>query len=274
MKNQIVKKGNRYYNELTGKYVSKDYAKRINSYFKRNPKGNLLRASGHGFYQRKRPLFEHEKTLTKKFYGKGTQVSVTKNIKGKKIYYSPVYKSELTDLEILNIENKDYKLSHNINVELYRMSRDKERIYHIINWKVNKSFNNPTLIELWKDNAIKTYRIIEKEMKKIIKKYPIGYNKLPIIYAHVNNYFYSDLDGYSHGKSFGFLIARNDGFEILFDKFIETINWYIDKLEIMSYHNILIDRFTFYIMDFYKDNSTSEMIAKYRIGVNRSDIKE
>jgi len=270
MKVPVVKKGNKYYNTLTDKYVSKSYAERINRYFEIHPKSNIARARGHAVYKPKRPFFEHEKEISKKLTtGKGFQVYKTKNIKGETVYYSPMYDKYLPPEIIEKIDELDYKITKNVFVELYRMSRDRERIYHLITWNVDRTFSDTRMLELWLSQAENIYKKIEKEMKEIVKKYPIGYRKLPIIYAHVSNYFYSDIGGYSHGKSFGFYDATESGFEHLHNDFIETVNWYINKLEIMSYHNIWIEKFTFYIMDFYKTGSLQETIAKFRMGINR-----
>jgi hypothetical protein len=269
MKLPVIKKGKKYYNTLTNKYVSESYAKRINNYFKKYPKSNLVKAGGHGKYKKKRPLYEHERTLKRKMYGSGFQVYKTKDIKGQTIYYSPVHNKELSKKVIDYIEKLDYSIAKNVKVELFRMSRDRERIYHLITWTVDKSFNDSRIMELWIPYAEMIYKKIENEIKKIIRKYPIGYSKFPIIYAHVSNYFYTDLSGYSHGKSFGFYLADSDGFSKLYNAFIETLSWYINKLEIMAYHNIWIEKFTFYIMDFYKSGTLQENISQYRLGINR-----
>ncbi|MCJ7572340.1 MAG: hypothetical protein MUO82_10790 [Candidatus Thermoplasmatota archaeon] len=269
MTNPVIKKGNRYYNTLTQKYVSESYAKRINSYFERHPDSYLVKAGGHAIYKRKRPLFEHEKVMRGKMYGKGFQVYKTKKITGKTVYYSPIFEKEMKKEEIEYIEKLDYPFMKNVYVELYRMSRDKERIYHILTWTINKSFHGSRVLELWIPNAENTFKKIEKEMQKNIRKYPLGYSKIPVIYCHISNYFYSDIDSYEHGKTFGFYVANRDGYDKLYDDFLNTLAWYINKLEIMAYHNIWIEKISFYIMDFYKTGSIQEIISSYRMGIQR-----
>lgn len=268
---KIVK--GRYYNTLTKKYVSKAYGKRLRNYFENNPSGTLYRASGHGEYDRDRPIPEHSKEIKEMIYGKGTQVVRTKSASGKEVYYSPLRKEQLTPEDIKKFGKLDYYICNKkVNVELYRMTRDKTSIYHIFTWKVNRQFLDPLAFEAWGyGTALKMLQCILDDIKKNLKK--IWFGKMLLMNGHVNSYFYSDIDGYDAGTTFGYVHVNESGFKIMEKEFKEIINKYAGKLESRSYHQIAIIRISVYVYDYtINTNQTIKDIAKYRLGVNRIRI--
>jgi hypothetical protein len=208
--------------------------------------------------------------MKKMMYATGTQLIKTVNKKGKTVYFSPVHKQIMDETDIKKLKKLDYKIcSKNAFVELYRLTRDRNSIYHIITWKPNLTFKNPMMIEFKYPELIEMYRCIEREAKKLRKHYPISKND--IIYFHVSTYFYTKIDGWRKGKTSKMYLANKKGFDLLKDDFKEIFDWYKAKLERDAYYNIHIDTFTIYINNFERYSyEKSKLIAKYRIGVNRT----
>jgi len=166
----VIKKNKKWFNTITNKYVSESYAKRLNSYFKRNPKATLFRAGGHGKVHKKKALTEQSRYIRELAYRRNVQLVKTKTAKGKTIYIAPFHDEKITELPI-KIDKLDYDLIRKkVNVELYRMTRDRKGIYHIITWHVHKQFNESIALESWFVQNEIIYEKIEKEMKKIIRK--------------------------------------------------------------------------------------------------------
>jgi hypothetical protein len=268
--NPVIKKNNKWYNKLTKRYVSEAYAKRINNYFKKNPDGTLLQATGHGKYDVKTPLYRHSKKMNKMLRGTGTQLIKTVNKKGKTVYFSPVHKQTLDLRDMKKLKKLDYKIcSKNAFVELYRLTRDRNSIYHIITWKPNLSFGDPFQINLVYPELFAMYSCIEREAKKLRKHYPIG--RSDFIYFHVTTWFYSKNGGGEKGKTSKVYFVNKKGFDLLKDDFKELFVWYKQKLENDTYTSIHLLSFTLYINNFVHDSfEKSNLIAKYRIGVNKT----
>lgn len=265
-KDVVIKKNGKWYNTLTKRYVSESYAKRINRHFQLNPESTLHRATGHGKYKRDRPISEHALDVKDLLYSQGNQFISTKDITGKNIKYSPIYDSLITDDELTNLKELDYKIDNKIRVELYRLSRDRQKIFHIITWKVNQRMVHPWSVNIWETKAMPLYNKIARELKKIAKRYNLGSTQN--LYGQMSMYFYSDVDGFEHGKSFGFVMPNTSGFKIMKDDFKEIFDWLRNKLEIDSYHNIAVIEISFYLWN--NKHFASKLAytkAKYRLGV-------
>ena len=269
MKNPVIKKGKRYYNTLTKKYISKTYAKRLNAYFKKHPEKTLYQAGGHGKYVRKIPLSEHGKDIKRLAYGSGTQIIRTKTMKKHDVFYSPFQDELLTKKLLQEIEKLDYFICNNrAFVELFRLTRERENIYHIVTWTVNQRLTSPHSVDFFEPNAMSMFNCIIHDLKKIAKKYRLG--RFDNMYVHVASYFHSAYDGWEKGKTIGYLYPSKGGFDILKRQFKDVLNWYRMKLDSDSYHNITILTISFYIFNSVRSSSLkSREIAKYRIGVNR-----
>lgn len=270
LKLPVIKKEGKWYNKLTKKYVTEKYAKRINNFFKKNPESTLHEATGHGKYDRSISLSEHSIEVQKLAYGIGSQVIRTKDRKGKKVFYSPIYDKILEKSEIDMLKYLDYRICNKkAFVELYRLTRDKVNIYHIVTLNVNKRLPSALAVDFWMPEIYSEYNCITKELKKIYKKYK--FSKMTSMYAHISCYFVSKFDTWKKGKTFGFVIPNNKGFRIMKENFDDILDFYKNKLEIDAYHDIIVEKISFYIYDYYSDASDrARRIASYRIGVNRA----
>lgn len=265
----IIRKNKKWYNTLTKRYVTETYAKRINTYFMKHPESTLHRGTGHGIYDTERSLTEHSKQIRKMAFGKGTQLIKTKTLEGKTVYYSPFLKEIAGDEFLKNLKKLDYKIcGGKAQVELFRMTREKDNIYHMITWDVYQRLTSASTVEFWTPDAWHIYYCMLNEIKKIYKRYK--FSKITLMYAHISCYFYSEYDGWEKGISIGFVVPNNTGYKKMKDDYKKVLNWYRDKLEIDAYHNIIVQRISFYLYD-SSSNATDKQkqIAKYRLGVNR-----
>lgn len=265
----VIKKNKKWYNTITERYVTKTYAKRINSYFAKNPKATLHEGTGHGKYVREKSFAEHSQEIRKMAFGKGTQLIKTKTVKGKTVHFSPFHHEQLTEEKLSKIKKLDYLICNNkVQVELFRLTRIKDNIYHMVTWNVNQRLISPIMVDFWSVNAWKKYKCIVSHLKKITKKYP--FSKMNIMYGHVSCYFYSKYDGWEKGTTFGFVIPNKSGFIYMEKEFQKLLDFYKNKLESDSYHNIVVQKINFYIYDDVDNaNKQAKDIAKYRMGVNR-----
>ena len=269
MKLPIIRKNNKWFNTITKRYVSKTYAKRINSYFIKHPESTLHEGTGHGKYDTEKSLTEHSKQIRKMAWGKGTQLIKTKTITGKTVYFSPFLKETASDEFLKQLKNLDYKIcGGQAQVELFRLTREKDNIYHIIEWNVQQRLTSASSVDFWMPNAWYMYKCMINEIKKIYKKYK--FSKITLLYGHISCYFYSIYDGWEKGVSIGFVLPNQSGYKRMKDDFNKILNWYKDKLEIDAYHNIMVQTVSFYLYDFSKNATENQrQIAKYRLGVNR-----
>jgi len=95
-------------------------------------------------------------------------------------------------------------------------------------------------------------------------------SKVTLMLNTILFHFISDYDGWEKGISIGFGEPNNTGYKIMKDDYKKVLNWYKDKLEIDAYHNIVVQRISFYLYDSSKNvTDKQKQIAKYRLGVNR-----
>ena len=265
----IIRKNKKWFNTITNRYVTETYAKRINSYCMKHPEKTLYESTGHGKYDKDKSLTEHSKQIRKMAFGKGTQLVKTKTLEGKTVYFSPFLKETASDEYLKLIKKLDYTIcGGKAQVELFRLTREKDNIYHIINWDVYQRLESPTIVEIWTPNAWYMYNCMINEVKKIYKKYK--FSKITLLYGHISCYFYSIYDGWEKGVSIGFVVPNQSGYKRMKDDYKKLLNWYKDKLEIDAYHSIMVQRISFYLYDFSKNATDKQkQIAKYRLGINR-----
>ena len=269
MKLPVIRKNNKWFNTITNRYVTKTYANRINNYFIKNPESTLHEGTGHGKYDVDKSLTEHSKQIREMAWGKGTQLVKTKTLDGRTVYYSPFLKETASDEFLKHLKKLDYKIcGGDAQVELFRMTREKDNIYHIITWDVFQRLTSASTVEFWTPNAWHMYNCMINEVKRIYKKYK--FSKITLLYGHISCYFYSVYDGWEKGTCIGFVIPNQSGYKKMKDDYKKVLNWYRDKLEIDAYHNIMVQKISFYLYDFSK-NATDQQrqISKYRLGVNR-----
>lgn len=268
IKKPVVMRKGKWYNKITKRYVSKTYAKRINSYFSRHPESTLHEGTGHGKYSRDIALTEHSKEIREMAFGKGTQLIKTKTRTGKIVHFSPFYHEQLTQEKLSQIKKLDYTICNNVDMELFRMTRIKDNIYHIATWEINQRLVSPISVDLWSVIAWKKYNCITSHLKKVYNKYP--FSKITIMYGHITCYFISKYDGWEKGRTFGFVIPNKSGFRIMKEHFNDILDFYKNRLEVDAYHEIVVMKVNFYLYDDI-DNASKQAkdISKYRMGVNR-----
>lgn len=269
MKLPVIKKKGKWFNTITKRNVTETYAKRINNYYLKHPKATLHEGTGHGKYDVDKSLTEHSKQIRKLAFGKGTQLIKTKTLKGKTVYYSPFMKEVASDEFLKQLSKLDYKICGGQgSVELFRLTREKDNIYHIVSFDVYQRLTSANMVEFWTPKAWELYFCATRELKKIYKKYK--FSKITLMYAHISCYFHSPYDGWEKGISIGFVIPNVSGYKKMKDDFKKLLNWYRDKLEIDAYHNITVQTMSFYLYDYSKNASDKQKeLAKYRLGVNR-----
>lgn len=267
IKNIVIKRKGKWYNPLTKRYVSESTARRYNSYFKRNPEGNITRAWG-GYKYQKDVKVAKQGIRIKKLWRKNIQTVTTKNIKGEKVEYSP-FEDKIVEKEMHKILKKlDYRICNNkIHVHLYRISRDGKKIFHIVRWDIDRSIKSELA---YRDfiNFVVTSIIpcLRHEFFKIKNKHKIG--SMATILAHSDVNLYSDIDYFNASKVFGMLIFNNDGINRIVKEILDILEMYYRKLEINTYHNIYFNNIAFYIDSFTSQAYPKAVqIAKYRIGV-------
>lgn len=275
LKLPVVKKKGKWFNTITNKFVSESYAKRLNSYFIRNPDASLFRAGGHGKLHKKKALTEQSRYIRELAYRRDIQLIKTKTRGGKTVYIAPFHDETLTRLPD-KIDELDYWLLKNkVRVELYRMTRDRNGIYHIITWDVGRRFNESLSLESWLIQAMDVYDKIEKEMKSISKKYP--FSRSTQIFGDIGYYVYggnvfSKDDNPNKGIGFGFKFPKIDrrSYMDMKSNFVDRIEHFSSKLDSNAYMIFALTKITFYIYDIKVNvDKIGQNLARYRIGIIR-----
>lgn len=267
--NPIKRKNGKWYNSITKRYVSESYAKRINSYFKRNPEATFVQAQGHGNYKREKSLRQHSVRVKRLMYSPKTQLMRTKDKKGKNVYYSPVTGESLTEKEAKKFMNLDYYCCKRLaRVILYRLTRDRGIIHHVIRWQPKMSFRVSFQLEQFIPSFMSVYNCMIREARKIHKKHPLGEDVL--IYHRIGFTLFSKIDYYNQGRT-SFVVYVDDTPHVneLREHMLESLQWMIDKLERNAYVGVHIETFQVHLF-LHKDraNETAKEISKYRIGVD------
>lgn len=262
MKNPVIKKNGKWFNTLTKRYVSESYAQRINSYFKRNPKTVLIRASGHGVlsYKKRKKASKETIELSKK----KTILIKSKTLKGKNVYYSPKY-NEVVSVSKKKISSIDYKNRMWI-VSLYRKSLDGLSVYHILNYKIKMNLETELDANLYFTDFIKhVVPILRYELNKIVSNHIFSPNTV-YIYGKLTSTVYSEIDYYPMNASFGFIPFNKKRYVSEFiNILISQLHVFLNKLKSYSYHSLALEEMSIYISQSIKD--VSHDLLKYREGV-------
>jgi len=269
MKEVVIKKNKKWYNTITKRYVAESTAKRYNSYFKRNPKGNIAHAWGGYRYDKDIALDKLSKKTVKLFYS-DTPVVKTKDIKGKTIHYSPITKTELPKVVIEKLDELDYTICDGmVKVKLYRLTRDNRQIYHVFRWSINKHWYNVFGLEDWIENyGIPVMNCILNHVHKVSKKYMLG--KFQTIYGHFEQGYYSDIDSrpasFVFGAKEGYMPHRENEIKQFGKLYKARLKRAIYKLESDAYRNYYIENITIFVWS-GAIKGVNDIIAKYRKGV-------
>lgn len=259
----VIKRKGKWFNTITGRFVSESTAKRYNSFYIRNPDAPHVRAYGNYKYKKKKKYTEQTKKLKKLIY-KDTQIIRTKDRHGKTIYFSPFENKVVKKRDYHKIVKLDYTiLNGKVRVKLYRLTRDRNYVYHVFDWEVDKTFKSSLSIDAWLFEAFEIVDKILEEIYKVSKDHRI--DKTQSVYGHFQVQFYSQIDHYPASRTFGFYRPTKDGLSRIGHEFKTMMEDYMHKLETMSYHMLYINRLTLYIYAISTKNNT--MFARFRSGV-------
>lgn len=267
--NPIIRKNGKWYNSITKRYVTESYAKRINSYFKQNPEATLVQAQGHGEYKREKSLRQHSEKVKRLMYSSKTQLIKTRDKKGKNVYYSPVSDETLKEKQAKKFMDLNYYCCKRLaRVNLYRLTRDRSTIHHVIRYKPNMSFRVSFQLEQFIPSFMSVYDCMIKEARKIHKKHPLGEDVL--IYYRLGFTLFSKIDYYNQGRtSFVVYVDDNTHVNELREHLLESLQWMIDKLERNAYVGVHIESFQIHLVVHKgRANETAKEISKYRLGVD------
>lgn len=266
--NPIVRKKKKWYNKITKRYVSESTAKRYNSFYKRNPNAPHSRAYGnYGFKEKKK--YNKQGTKLQRLIRKDNQYIKTKNKKGETIYYSPFEKKNVSKKTVDAIKKLDYTLLNGaVNVRLHRLTKDNNNIYHVWSFPVKMSFQSGDQMEIWlRSEGIPIINEILKDVKNKSKTDDLGKNQN--VYGYFDARYYSDIDTYKAGTTFGFARPTMQGLRLVGREFKNIVLSRLQRLNTMSYHMIRIESVNIYLWNHATE--TNIVYAKYRRGVIAMD---
>jgi hypothetical protein len=161
--NPVVKRKKRYYNTITGKYVSKNTAIRFNTYFKKHPGATLYEAMGRPVYDKDKPWIDQSDNLHSLLKKRKVQVIKTKNRHGKTVYFNPLLGKRITKEHVTKALKYDYHKGQ-FYVQLYRMTTTKDRVYHIITTNIDKTLEETDDIDKLFNRLKKSWMHEAKEL--------------------------------------------------------------------------------------------------------------
>jgi hypothetical protein len=263
----IIIRNGKYYNTITGRYISKTTAKRYEAYFKKRPEGTLSGAYGGYKYEKDVPVHKLSEK-TQKVFRKSIQLIKTKNVKGETIYYSPLHDKIVNVTFYKKLHRLDYSICNGaVKVRLYRLTRDGYNVYHVFDWKIDKRFPNAFYLENWiAQYGIPTMNCILNEVHKVAKKYKLG---LQSMYGHIDMTYIlgSGIDSLNAGRVFGrgYRPELQKHIRSFGNKFSDILYTPVGKLEQDTYKSLYINKVSVYI---YADrNEVTLQLSRYREGV-------
>jgi hypothetical protein len=170
----VIKKGNRYYNKITGKYTTKSTANKLNKYFRIHPDGTLYEAHSQPRYKQ-HEKWEKQSNKIVDLYKKSIQAVKTKDRFGNDVYYSPLLKKRITKEQMSEAMKYDY-MDGQFHISLYRMTADKGRVYHILRTNINRTFNIDDIDDFYRFQTRFKKTWIPEAMRltrQIAVKYPL-----------------------------------------------------------------------------------------------------
>lgn len=260
----VIQKGRRYLNRLTGKYVSESTAMRLNKYFKKHPGGTLYEAQRRPIYKKKVDWGKQPKYIQNLYKKRKTQVVKTKDVHGKDVYFSPGMGKRVNK----QIVQKAMKLNFTegiFNVQLFRMSTNKQKVFHLI--KTNIGFTLKEDDDLDRLEKKLTVDWLEQAMEityRIAKKYPIA--KRMIMHVSFNHdIFKTNVSSKDNGA-----VTIMEGFDPLrhIDMLPSELKraFRIYHVLLQMYNVIMVKNVTIFI---YSNRPTQEtkMVAENRLGI-------
>ena len=263
-KKVVIRRKGKFFNTITKRYVSKATAHRYNAFYRKHPKGLHTSAYGNYRYKPKKKYTEQTEKLKKLIY-KPNQVIRTKDRTGKTVYFSPFEREILKSDVAKKLGKMDYTICDEaVKVKLYRLTRDRNHVYHVFTWYIDSIFQLQEGIEIWLEKVGKPImECILNEVYDQSKKNKL--DPLQVAYGHFQVQFYSDIDSYPASRTFGFLKPTLKGLDQLGREFNSMVNDYSHKLATASYHRCYFNRLSIYL--YAMRNPYNIMFSKYRSGV-------
>jgi len=262
----VIKKGNRYYNTMTGKYVTKKTGAKLNNYFKKHPGGTLYQAMGSPEYKKKTAWPEQSKFIQNIYKKRKTHVVKTRDRKGREVYYNPLTGKRVNKQIMKKVQSMDFTEGI-FRVQLYRMATNSQRVYHILKSKVEMPLQDSSDVDslygLVRDQWL--HRAMEI-IPRIAEKYKLSkYMALTIMFSHEiysarntpKTLGYVDIIRYADPLN----KADINSLPIGLKRAMVDYNNYL-----MKYSIIMVKNITIYISS-NKPNPEALMFAKNRMGV-------
>jgi len=259
---------NGYINRLTGRPISRKTAQRLNQFFKEHPNATLYEANKGAVYNKNKSWAEQPEKLYK-VYKRKNQMIKTKNKQGKDVYFSPLLDRKVNKSTMKKISKFDYDDS-GFSIHLYRITANKERIYHILSFPLKRTLEEhedinrlySKLVGSWSDNAS---RII----KDIAQRYPIG--KRDVMRMAFNHLIFTTSYGARDNGAvtcFAHTMIMNANIEAMMpDEILKVIYKYHQLLN--NYSRIFVKEVNITIFNF--SNEKSKALAETRIGILRGN---
>jgi hypothetical protein len=263
-RNVVYKHKQKYINRLTGKPVSKSTALRLNRFFELHPRATLYEAQKGVVYDKNKPWEEQNEKLYK-VYHRENQLIKTKDRFGNDVYFSPLMNKRISKDKVKKLEHFDFT-ENGFSVHLYRVTSTHRRVYHIIKYPMNYTFEEQDditslemmLLRNWKDKATDV-------TKEIALKYPIGHrDSMKMDFKHL--YFNTAYQGKDNGSITVFVGTdpkRNNVGAMMPQEIHKAMLQY--HVALNNYTRILVKEVIIYIFNDADEKNLA--LAETRIGI-------
>jgi hypothetical protein len=260
----VIRKKGKYFNRITGKYVSLNTAKRLNSFFRKHPNATMYEASGRPVYDKDKPWIEQSDRLHNMFKKKKTQVIKSKTKSGKEVYFNPLLGKQVPKSHVKKAMKYDYQ-DGQFYVQLYRMTATKDRVYHIITTNIFRTIEEHEDIDRLFDRLVKTWMHDAKKITSSIHyKYPLS--KSDVMYISFDHDILVTNYGQKDNGAFIVMKNRSPNARGMSD-FQEQMNNTRLKYHalLISYRLIMIKKVRIFIYSFA--NEGNRALSELRLGV-------
>jgi len=261
----VIEKNGKFYNRLTKNYVNETTAKRLNSFFRKNPNATMYEAYGRPRYDPSKPWDQQAKTV-KQIYKKRTQLVKTQTRKGKPIYFSPIQKKTVTQATYKRIRSFDYRKG-SFRINLYRLTVDKGRVYHIITYPLQWSFKDHSDIDAHFDWLIRNWMQPAKQIiSDIERKHPLS--KVDVMHITFKHGIFSETMSSPGGVTVMEQLSPKTGLRFLQTELVRARTIYHTLLN--NYRTIRVQNVKIYIYSF--STQKTKAIAESRMGIFKKRV--
>lgn len=242
LNNLIIKKKGKYYNVATKKYISEKYAKRLISFFEKNPDKTLIHARGH---------YDREALIKEK---RSEQILKTYSKKGKPILYS------YSEDRVIKRKKPSYNLDGVVNgcqYSLFRSTIDRGKIGHVVYLEIN----NVKILEEDKQNFINAMLFVYGKYCK----------QKSVLNWHINLYVGFSLTDHENkpiktGDFHGNDVYSSKQLKKLLWRFLDSYDGYGEKINETPYKDFIFTGIKCFIEVDYDDLEGT--FAQFRRGVD------